>query len=192
MDIGMKTGVYTFNGSEMPFSFYIYLNATKKIKFVNNVTECIVDENYNSIIRDLIFDFEIVNIFTDVDLTDIYESDDALTKIEEFLSETNIVKIVKENMIEGLLQDLDKAVDDNIAFRTGVHRNSLADSLSNLLDTLNRKMNEIDTEMMMAAAKKLNDMNGSLTPESVLKAYADLNLHKKKEPEKIYYKRRKQ
>lgn len=179
MNIEVKNGIYTFKGTDIGFSFYTDLSAVNKVRFVNTVTSYIVDENYNSIIRDLMFDFEIIDIFTDIDLTEISESVDSLSKIEEFLSETNIVDIVKKNMADGLLQSLNNAADDNIAFHTGVQRNSLPDSLSGLMETVNKKIKEVDTESLMDMAQKLNNMTDDLSAESILKAYVNSDLYKK-------------
>lgn len=179
MNIEVKNGMYTFKGTDITFSFFTDLSVTKKVRFVNTVAEYIVDKNYNAILRDLMFDFEIIDIFTDIDLTKIRESTDVLNKIEEFLSETNIVKIVKENMVDGLLQTLNKAVDDNISYRTGVQHNSITDALSNLIGTINKKINSIDTDSLMEVAQKLNNITGDLSAESILKAYANSELYKK-------------
>lgn len=171
MDIEVKNGIYTFKGTDVAFSFYTNLNAINKVKFINTVTHYIVGENYNSIIRDLIFDFEIIDIFTDVDLTEICESVDSLSKIEEFLSETKIVDIVKENMVDGLLQELNKTVDDNISYHTGIHRNNLSDALSNLIETLNKKINEIAIPDLAEIAQKLSSIDHNISAEEIVRAY---------------------
>ncbi len=178
MDMEIKNGMYTWKGTEIGFSFYTNLSAVNKVKFVNTVVNSILDDNYNVILRDLLFDFEIIDIFTDVDLTEIRESVDSLSKIEEFLSETKIVAIVKANMVDGLLETLNKAVEDNLSYRTGVQRNRLSDALSNLLVTLNKKIHAIDTDSLMEVAKKLN-LAGDLSTDSILKAYANSDLYKK-------------
>ena len=180
MNNNVKNGMYTFKETDVSFSFYTDLNAVKKMRFVQMVTNYIVDDkNYNSIIRDLMFDFEIVDIFTDIDLTEISESNNSLDKIEEFLSETKVVDIVKSNMAEGLLETLNKAVDDNISYRTGVQRNNFSDALSNLFVTLNKKISDIDIENLMEMAQKINSMTGDFSAESILKAYANSDLYKK-------------
>ena len=171
MNIEVGNGMYILKGTDIVFSFYTDLSAVNKVKFVNTVRNYIVNENYNAIIRDMMFDFDIVDIFTDVDLTEIRESVDSLSKIEEFLSETKVVDIVKANMVDGLLQSLNNAVDDNIAYRTGIQRNSLSDALSNLLVTFNKKINDIDTDSLMEVAQKLNNMTGDLSADSILEAY---------------------
>ena len=179
MNIEIRNGMYTFKGADIGFSFYTDLSAANKVKFVNTVTNYIVNEDYNAIIRDMMFDFEIVDIFTDIDLTEISESVDSLSKIEEFLLETEVVDIVKTNMADGLLQALNKAVDNNISYRTGVQRNSLSDALSNLLVTFDKKINDIDTDSLMEVAQKLNNITGGLSADSILEAYVKSDLYKK-------------
>lgn len=175
-----KMGVYTRNGFEFPFYFRTSLRAIDKMRFVDAVTNLVVGDNYNSVIRDMIFNFNIINIFTDVDISDITdpENDDAINMIEDLLDETNIVEIVMANAQTGLIAELNKAVDDNIAYRTGIHKNPLTESLSNLVNTIERKLDGIDTDAMMKAAQIFSGMTGELTPERMLDAYANSDMFK--------------
>ena len=177
MNIEVKNGTYEFHGNEIGFSFYTDLNAVNKVKFVNAVTEYVVGENYNSVIRDLMFDFELIDIFTDIDLTEIRESVDILSRIEEFLSETKAVDIVKANMADGLLQSLNEAVDDNIAYRTGSHNDPVSKALSLLINTVNDKIKSINMNELMEAAQKLNSITGELSTDSILEAYKKSDLY---------------
>ena len=179
MNRNIKMGVYTRNGEEVSFNFYTSLSAYNKMRFVNNVTNLVVGDNYNSVIKDMIFNFMIIEVFTDVDTTDINNSDDAINMIEQFLDETNIVDIVKENIQPGLISELKKAVDDNIEYRTGVHKNPVADSISNLLNTIERKLDGIDTESMIEASKVFSGMTGELTAENMLNAYENSDMFKR-------------
>lgn len=176
----VKTGTY-FKGEEsFNFDFYTSLSIAKKLEFVNSVCNLVVDENnYNSVIRNLIFDFYIVDIFTTVDTTDLQTSKSFLTDVEEFLEETNIVDIVKTNMEIGLLEELDKSVDLNIEYKTGVHPSPLNNALTSLVSTLERKVNEIDLNSMMEMASKFNGMTEEFTPDNIVKAYLDSDVHKK-------------
>ena len=178
MNDNVMNGMYTFKGVDKEFSFRTDINATDKLRFVNTVTEYVVGENYNSIIRNLMFDYEIIDIFTDIDLTDIRDAVDSLNKIDELVSETKIVKIVKENMVDNLLIELNNAVDDNIAYKTGVNRNSFTDALSHLLQTIDKKIDSIDVVDLMNVAKKLGNISGKLTPDKILEAYADSDSYK--------------
>ena len=175
-----KMGVYTRNGLEFNFNFHTSLRAVDKMRFVSNVTDLVVGDNYYSVIRDIIFNFNIISIFTDVDISDITNPDnnDAISMIEDLLGETNIVSIVIANAEDGLIAELQKAVDDNIEYRTGIHKNPLTESLSNLVNTIERKLDGIDTDSMMEVANIFGGMTGEFTPERMLDAYEKSDVFK--------------
>lgn len=180
MKRNVKTGVYIRNGEEHTFNFFTSLRAVDKLKFVNGITNILIEDNYNSVIKELMFDFMIISIFTDVDVSEIENTPDSISSIEDFLSETNIVEIVTANADAGVIDELNKAVDDNIEYRTGIHKNPLAESLSNLLNTIEKKFSGIDTGNMMKMAEVIGGMTGELTPEKMLEAYANSNLFKER------------
>ena len=178
MNRNVKMGVYIRNDKEVNFNFYTSLRAYDKMRFVKNVTNLVVGDDYNSVIRDMMFDFMIIEVFTDVDITEINNSKDAINMIEQFLNETNIVNIVKENAEAGVIAELEKAVDDNIEYRTGVRRNIIADSISSLLNTIETKLSDIDIDGMMQMAQVISGMSGEMTPERMLEAYSKSDMFK--------------
>lgn len=181
MKKNVKMGVYTCNGESISFNFYTNLRAVDKMKFVDTVTDYVVGNNYNSVIRDMMFDFTIIEIFTDVDITEITNSNtNAINMIEDLLDETNIAAIVRANAESGLIAELEKAVDDNIEYRTGVRRNPIADSISSLLNTVETKLAGIDTEGMMKMAQVISGMSGEMTPEKMLEAYSKSDMFKER------------
>lgn len=183
MNNNLKTGVYVRDGESFDFGFKTSLSASEKVQFVNYVTNTIVGENYLSIIRDLIFDFAIVSLMTSVVVEDVVTSKDVINTIEEFLNSTNIVEIVKANVEVGLIEELNKCVDENLEYRTGVHRNPIADSISHLLNTIERKLNDVDTDSMMEMAQIISGMSGELTAEKMVEAYANSDVFKQKHDE---------
>ena len=178
MNRNVKTGIYTHNGEEVNFNFYTSLRAYDKMRFVQNVTNLVVGDNYNSVIKEMMFDFMIIEVFTDVDITEINNSKDAINMIEQLLDETNIVNIVKANAESGVIAELENAVDDNIEYRTGVRRNTIADSISSLLNTIETKLSDIDTDGMMQMAQVIIGMSGEMTPERMLEAYSKSDIFK--------------
>lgn len=179
-----KMGVYTYtteNGDETyNFNFRTDLSVAEKLRFVNSVVDLVVDETrYNSVIRDLIFDFYIVDIMTDVDTKELKDSLAFLNNVEDFLLSTNIVEIVKANAFPTLFDELNDAVDKSIQYLTGIHPSPLSDALSSLLATLEKKINEVDLESMMGMAQKLAGMTGEFTPDSIVNAYMNSDMHKK-------------
>lgn len=180
----VKTGAYTYKNESIPFNFYTELRAVDKIKFINAVCDTLIDTNYYSVIRDLVFDFQIVNVFTDVVVPELQDSPSPINIIEEFLDDTNIVEIVKANVDKKLIAELEKAVDENIEYRTGIHKNTLEDALTSLLHTVEQKINDVDTEGMMEMAMKLNSISDELTPERILQAYSETDMFKNRIYEK--------
>jgi hypothetical protein len=175
----VKTGVYTIDGKDNPFAFYTSLNAYRKSQFVVSVSNILVGDNYNYVIRDLAFDFCIVAIFTDIDTTDVQDADDGITAMEEFVDKFKpVIDIVKENAVDGVLDELRKAIDLNIEYHTGIHINPISSSLANLLDTLNNKFSGFDLDKMMEIAEPMSKIAGELTPEKMLDAYAKTNIFK--------------
>lgn len=176
----IKTGVYTHNDEDYSFNFGTNLSAADKLRFVNSVTNLVVDgENYNSIIKDLIFDFYVIDIFSDIDTARFKESLFFVDDVEKFLEETNIVDIIKANMKIGLLEELNDAINKSISYRTGIHPSPLSDALASLVNTLEKKVNEIDLGSAMEMVQKFAGMTSELTPESVVNAYMNSDMHKK-------------
>jgi hypothetical protein len=180
----VKTGTYihiTENGEETHnFNFYADLSVAKKMNFVDSVVSLLVDENhYNSVIRNLVFDFYVIDIFTDIDTTDLVSSNNFLDDVEKFLDETNVVEIVKANSPIALFAELNDAVDKSIQYLTGIHSNPLNDALASLLNTIESKVNEIDLDSMMTMAQKFASMTEDFTMENAVNAYMNSDIHKR-------------
>ena len=176
----IKIGTYIRGEETHNFNFYTDLRIADKQKFVNSVVNLIVDgEDYNSVIRDLIFDFYVIDIFTDIDTTEFKKSSFFVNDVEEFLEETNIIDIVKENASPALFDELNQAVDKLIEYRTGIHFNPLNEALASLVSTLEKKINEFDMSSMMNMAQKFANITGELTVDKVVNAYINSDVHKK-------------
>jgi hypothetical protein len=180
----MKVGVFNYNNESYEFNFKTSLSAYDKLIFVKTVVGSIVDENgYDSVIRDLVFDFAIVAIFTNVDTSFINMKDDIgndiapIILIEHFLEESNVVDIVKANMEIGLLDELNRAVDLDIQYLTGIHVNPLSKAIENLVSTIEEKVDGIDLEAMMSMAQKFASMTDDFTVKNVVNEYMNSDMH---------------
>lgn len=175
----VKTGVYTIDGKDNPFAFYTSLNAYRKSQFVVSVCNTLVGDNYNYVLDDLVFDYFIVAIFTDIDVSEVQKSDNGISAMEEFVEKFKpVIDTVKANAVDGVLDELRKAIDLNIEYRTGIHINPISSSLASLLDTLNNKFSGFDLDKMMEIAEPMSKIAGELTPEKMLDAYAKTNIFK--------------
>lgn len=181
-----KLGVYIHNGETCNFNFATNLSAHEKRIFVRTVVGALVDGiNYDSVLRDIIFDYTTILMFTDVDMSsfDTVDEDGELVTdmelLENFLLETNIVEVVKANAFPTLFDQLEDAVDKSIEYRTGIHPSPLNDALASLLSTLEKKISEIDLDSAISMAQKFAGMTGKLTPKSLVNAYMNSDTHKK-------------
>ena len=176
----IKMGTYIRGDEACNFNFGTDLSIADKARFVNSVVDLVVnDEYYNSVIKNLVFDFYIIDFFTDIDTTELHESLSFVEDVEQFLDETNIVEIVKTNASTALFDELNNAVNKSIEYRTGIHPNPLNEALSSLMSTLEKKINEVDLNSAMGMAQKLNGMGKDFNLENLVNAYMGSDIHKK-------------
>ena len=175
---------YVVDGEEKDFSYYTDIDMNKKLRFVNAVTDYVINEksnNYYSVMRDMFFDFEIIEMFTDIDLTDYYSSDNAVNDIEKLVDENkDVLAEIKSNLAEGVFESLSNNVDYNLAFRTGIHKDTLASSLSQFIGVLEAKLNTVDFNNLTEMSEKLNEVADKITPEKIVDAYGNSKLYKGK------------
>ena len=180
MNNNMMTDVCSINGENVSINFYTSLDAYRKAQFVASVSDMLVGDNYNYVIKDLAFDFCIIAVFTDIDTSDVQNADNGITTMEEFVDMYSpVVDIVVENAEDGLIDELLRAIDLNIEYRTGIHIDPISSSLANLIDNLDRKFGEFDLNSMIDMAKSMSDISGELTAEKMLDAYAKTDIFKK-------------
>lgn len=185
MKKNIMTGVYTRNNQDYNFNFYTSLSTYDKMIFVNSVVDAIVDDiRYDSIIRNLMFDFNIIAMFTDIDISFADAIDDdgnkinPIISIEQFLEETNIVDIVKANINTVLIDELNDAINKSIEYRTGIHPSLINDAIASLISTLEKKIEEVDLDSMMGMVQKFANMTEDFTVENAVNAYMNSDIHK--------------
>ena len=171
----IMTGAYidTKTNKETLFTFKTNISVKDKIQFVSDVTALMIGENYFSFLKDLIFDFEIINVFTDIDVSEILNAADAIGEIENIVINTKIVEIVKSNVDNAILDELKIAVNSNIEYKTGVHNNIIEDSIVQLLSSIKSKIDSIDTETVLQMAETLSTLGNNVTSEGIVNAYAN-------------------
>lgn len=170
----IMTGAYidTKTNKETLFTFKTNISVKDKIQFVSDVTTLIVGDNYFSFLKDLIFDFEIINVFTDIDVSEILDATDVISEIENIVTNTKIIEIVKSNIDNTLLEELKTAVDNNVEYKTGVHRNTIENSIGQLISIIENKIDSIDTKTILQMAETLSTLSDNLNSEGIVDAYA--------------------
>lgn len=182
-----KIGSYEYNGESKTYKFKDSLTTTEKIGFVNSITDSLfVGDNFVYAAKDLFFDYFVIDFFTDIE-DFIFATEDengeplnhSIDEIEGFIEETGIANIVIANAEQGVIAELVKAVELNIEYRSGIHSNPIAESLSSLLNTIERKFEAFDEKKAMKAMEVFGNINGEFTPEKMLEAYAKSDMYKK-------------
>ena len=181
MNNEVKTSMYMKDGKEIPFNFYTNIKYSKRISFIKSVVDTVVTEkDYIALIKYLIFDYQIIKNFTDVDTTEIDESSNIIDAISDFLDSTGIVLIVKANMEEGLLESLISSVNKDIEYITGIHENAITTNLSELIQIITKKFEGIDTTDFLNVANEVSKVGSKLTADKIVDAYGKAKFGKQK------------
>lgn len=168
-----------YKDQEVGFRYSTDLTASQKITFVESVIGLLIDEDemdYNGIIRDLAFDYVMIVVFTDFDTSDIDNLDD----MENVIKNTNIVEILKEEVSQDLIDELNKAIDQNIYYKTGINLHSVENSIYDFVNIFNNFVKDIDVDKIKESLDAVRNISNSLTVDKIVEAYTKSSLMNKK------------
>ena len=164
---------------EIDFKYRTELTLQQKVSFVNFVLGVIFDDDYCfSIIKNEVFDIALIYMFTDVLK---YDEDFtfSLNNIEEMLNTTNVIEILKKEIDNDLIKDLNEVIDINIAYKTSVNVNSISTSFSSLLKTIENKVSDFDVDEFSNTLKKFGDITNGMSPDKIMELYTKTDAYKK-------------
>ena len=164
---------------EIDFKYRTELTLQQKVSFVNFVLGVIFDDDYCfSIIKNEVFDIALIYMFTDVLQ---YEEDFtfSLNNIDEMLNTTNVIEILKKEIDNDLIKNLNEVIDINIAYKTGVNVNSISTSFSSLLKTIENKVSDFDVDEFSNTLKKFGDITNGMSPDKIMELYTKTDAYKK-------------
>ena len=164
---------------EIDFKYRTELTLQQKVSFTNFVLGVIFDDDYCfSIIKNEVFDIALIYMFTDVLK---YDEDFtfSLNNIEEMLNTTNVIEILKKEIDNDLIKDLNEVIDINIAYKTGVNVNSISTSFSSLLKTIENKVSDFDVDEFSNTLKKFGDITNGMSPDKIMELYTKTDAYKK-------------
>lgn len=176
---------YISNGEEIEFTYLANPSMSKKVAFVKSVVENVVnDDCYYPMIKDMVFDFCLIEFFSDI-MSNAENEEDTIDYVEEFLANNNAATVMKLGMDFDVVQELRENVDKMIEYKTGIHPSPIADAISKILDTLEQKFAGIDVDAMSGMANVFGKLQGDITPEKMLEAYAKSDVFKKQAKEVV-------
>ena len=164
---------------EIDFKYRTELTLQQKVSFVNFVLGVIFDDDYCfSIIKNEVFDIALIYMFSDVLK---YDEDFtfSLNNIEEMLNTTNVIEILKKEIDNDLIKDLNEVIDMNIAYKTGINVNSISTSFSSLLKTIENKVSDFDVDEFSNTLKKFGDITNGMSPDKIMELYTKTDAYKK-------------
>ena len=176
-----KIGVYTRGDDGFTFNYNVSLNAEQKMGFISDYANLvIIDGDYYSVVKNMMFKFMVIRNFTDVDTSFINDDDceNPINMIEDIVENTNIFDIVNANVEDGIIEELYESCELNIEYKTGIHRNLFDEAIGGLVKTFEKLVSNIDVDEMMKVGKMLGGISENLTPENILDAYAKSDMYK--------------
>lgn len=183
------TATYIDNGETVEFNYYLDVPMSRKLAFVDSVVDTVVGDNYYyPMLKDMIFDFRLVQLFSDIDTGVVNYGDaeeDVIDQIADFIERTNAADVLKVSINFDVIRMLHDTVDKMIEYRTGIHPSPIADGIANLLDTVEKKFANIDVDAMTGMANVFSKLQGDITPEKMLEAYAKSDIFKKQHDEVV-------
>lgn len=122
------------------------ITAMTKVGFIKMVTEisCPSDEEYYEALRNIGFDYAILAFLSDYDGT---VGEMSLGEIEKVISDNmSSIDDIKKKLPTTLLPELNRGIDIAIEAKTGVKVNNISKAVTNLISTIQDKIENIDTK----------------------------------------------
>ena len=178
MDNKTEHGVYTIDNEVTDYHYTSYIGTAAQVNFVKAVTEMIIGGGeYIPLLKEPLFNYVLLSVFTDIDLTKFVDDDGDLLidDFVEFDTVSGVSAKLKLLIDSDMLYQIQTSLDTNLAYKTGLHKDDMTDAVVELVKILGDKINSIgkdlNTEKVNEFITKFN--NSDLNTESIVKAYLD-------------------
>ena len=168
----MMTGLFTYNGSDVPFHFQDTLSMSQKLKIVANVTNTVVGSLYLPMFKEVAAKYYILKeccIDLDLSMMETTEKDDSgqehiypnWDEVALFTSKTNAFESVASGLKEQYTEILEN-IDDNISYISGIDKTSIGAEIINLLKNVNRTVDSWKDLLTEDMLKDIFERTGNL------------------------------
>lgn len=144
--------------------------------FARRVTLFLVNEGtkeYYSLLKDIVFDFVLIYEFSNVSVDHILgSSGDQYDLMEEYVHGNSIASIIKDAYGADAIDRAKNAIDDMIAYKTGIYENRAIKAFASLADYASAYIKNIPIDDMQEFVNRVNNMQGEITADKILEAYA--------------------
>lgn len=169
---------FEYNGERVDFHYKTEITPTEMMQFVDNVIVAVVGNNYYPFLLDLVFNYEIIRRFTDIDVDSYVAYPDAFDDCAEFFKKSDLSTNIKIDIPSNVYDALYIAVATAIEYKTGVHSSPIELSVSNLINTIDDKIGSIDFVNMSELSGMINGLRGELNMDKLLDAYGQRKFYK--------------
>lgn len=183
------TSAYTYEGKETEYHYAVNASYMEQAAFVISVTDgVIINGNYVSALKDVIFNLKLVQSFTDIDMSQFYVDNGLnLDMFASFDEETGVSDMLKVFADDGVIDSLISALDDNIAYRTGMRRDGVTEAVVGLIKTITARVatfgNGLDADATMDFIQKFTESD--ISGESIVNAYLNSDNYKKNKADNV-------
>jgi len=164
---------FHYNGKEYETKYNNRLiSAIDRAGFMLYVCNTIIaNDNYYSMLRELAFEAALIKQTTDIDIKELMNLDEdeelSFSDIEAFIANSNIIDVLMGLLSENTIRQLNRYIDKNIAFRTGLHENDMGAAIGRLFNSIADKIDGVDGKQLAGAIKTLSSIgNGDIQLES--------------------------
>lgn len=178
MDNKTEHGVYTIDNEVTEYHYTSYIGTAAQVNFVKAVTQMIIGGGeYIPLLKEPLFNYVLLSVFTDIDLTKYVDEDGDLLidAFVEFDTISGVSAKLKLLIDSDVLYQIQTSLDTNLAYKTGLHKDDMTEAVVELVKTIGNKINSIgkdlNTEKVNEFITKFN--NSDLNTESIVKAYLD-------------------
>lgn len=163
---------YDFTKQEsVAFNYVKNPNRSELQEYVDAVVNVLVaDGHYHPLMRNIVADFLLIYIFSDIDVHDILESNDAA--MEEYVNSNTIAAVIKDGFGTDLTNEIMEAIDDGIAYKVGFYKNPVSVEFAKLINKINNFATQINVDDMEKFIKNVNSIEDNLTADKIVNAYA--------------------
>jgi hypothetical protein len=175
-------GEYEYNGEKVGYNFGTTATYSEQIALVDAVTRSVMSDNFVPLLIDVMFDFCLIVAFTDLDYESLFYDEDGtfnIDKFDEFNKQTGMAEALKGTIEPVMLYNLRDSVEKNIAYKTGIHIDSITSEIVNLIKIFAAKAEStpaVDPTLIQDFLGKVNMDN---IVNSVVDEYVNSDEHDK-------------
>ena len=172
------TGQFTYKDETYDVKYTDTLTTFEKLQFINNTVSWVVGEDYRPILKRFAYRYNLC-LLSDVDFNQFVSADENgnnIAELIEFIDSTDLPDIIENSLDIAVVDELKENINLDIEYRTGIHSDSISSAISDLINTLSKKMDELLTPDTLDALTKIASMD-TVEPKAVVDAFIDNTEH---------------